>query len=574
MVRTIACSKKINIQMIKSIKLENFKRVSLFETELSRINVLVGTNNSGKSSVLQGIHFTILVDVARRLNHADNKTVTQNEMLYIPTTDSAYLRHGEPYSVSSGNVSKLALTNDADERYEITLRKGRGFGNIVVESTGNIAFRQQVNNSAPMFVSYVPGVSGIATSEQLVGKAVIRNAAARGDANLFIHNILYYINEAGNLDQLNDYIHTIFPGYTISVKFNPDNEVSIKVYVKHGDKKLPLNLYGTAFLQVIQIMAYCVYFKPKLLLLDEPDEHLHPDNQLHLCEAIRTISDKMGMQVILATHSRHMLSALKDDARFIWMQDGKNTNQPLTENMYEVLVDLGALDSYDAILQGKYSYVILTEDSDQKYLKNLLEFNGYDLTRIRIISYSSCSHLDAALTLADYLHSAAPRCKFVIHRDRDFMTDKEVAQIAKKFKNPDVKLWVTDECDIEAYFTTSDHISKVTGKTVEEATAWVNGLLTINHIEIQHAFEEKRTEIKKQLYINGVLKGLDNIADNRCPDTLAMLGNDIPTSRINVKGKYLLKKCNGDMINFAGTAVNLIANSDALQVQSLKDALA
>ena len=45
--------------MIKKVKLENFKRVSLFEAELDNINVLVGTNNSGKSSVLQGIHFTI-----------------------------------------------------------------------------------------------------------------------------------------------------------------------------------------------------------------------------------------------------------------------------------------------------------------------------------------------------------------------------------------------------------------------------------------------------------------------------------------------------------------------------------
>lgn len=560
--------------MIKSIKLENFKRVSLFETELNKLNVLVGTNNSGKSSVLQGIHFTILVDVARRLNNADKKTVTQNEMLYIPTTDSAYLRHGEPYSVSSGNVSKLILTNEVDETCEIKLRKGRGFGNIVVESSGNLALRQQVNNSAPMFVSYVPGVSGIATSEQLVGKAIIRNAAARGDANLFIHNILYYIKEAGNLGQLNDYIHSIFPDCTISVKFNPENEVAIKVYVRNGDKKLPLNLYGTAFMQVVQIMAYCVYFKPKLLLLDEPDEHLHPDNQLLLCEAIRTIADEMGMQVILATHSRHILSALKDEAKLIWMQDGKISDQPITENMYEVLIDLGALDSYDAILQGRYSHVILTEDSDQKYLKKLLEFNGFDLNRIRIISYNSCSHLDAALTLADYLHSAAPLCKFVVHRDRDFMTEKEIEQIAKKFKNPDVKLWVTDECDIEAYFTTVTHIAEVTGKTEVEVTDWIDGLLTNNHVEIQHAFEEKRNEIKKQLYINGVLKGLDDVAENRCPETIALFGARVPTNRINVKGKYLLKKCNGDMFHFAGAALNPITNTAAIQVQSLKDALA
>lgn len=560
--------------MIKSIKLENFKRVSLFETELNKINVLVGTNNSGKSSVLQGIHFTVLLDVARRLYHNGNKTVAQNEMLYIPTGNSASLRHGEPYSVSSGNKSLLKLTNEADETCEIELRKGRGFGNMVVETSGTVGFRQQVSSSDPMFVSYTPGVSGIATSEQLVGKAVLRNAAARGDANLFLHNIIYYINDSGDLDRLNEFVHTVFPECTISVNFDPANDVVIKVNVEVEEKHLPLNLCGTGFLQVVQIMAYSVYFKPKLLLLDEPDEHLHPENQQLLCEAIKTISDRMDMQVILATHSRHILSALKDEAKLIWMQDGKISDKPITENMYEVLVDLGALDSYDAILQGRYSYVILTEDADQKYLKKLLEFNGFDLSGIRIISYSSCSHLDAALTLADYLQSAAPRVKYLVHRDRDFMTDKEIEQIAKKFKNPNVKLWVTDECDIEAYFTRIDHISHITGKSVAETTVWIKSLLASNHVDIQHAFEEKRNEIKKQLYVNEVLKGLENIADNRWPSTMDLFGRNVPTSRNNVKGKYMLKKCNGDMVNFAGATCNLIANSPDMNVQSLRDALA
>lgn len=54
--------------MITHIKLEKFKRVIEFETDLDDINVLVGTNNSGKSSVLQGIQFTIMAEVARRVS--------------------------------------------------------------------------------------------------------------------------------------------------------------------------------------------------------------------------------------------------------------------------------------------------------------------------------------------------------------------------------------------------------------------------------------------------------------------------------------------------------------------------
>lgn len=39
---------------------------------------------------------------------------------------------------------------------------------------------------------------------------------------------------------------------------------------------------GTGFLQVAQIFAYLLHFKPKLLLIDEPDSHLHPGTQERL----------------------------------------------------------------------------------------------------------------------------------------------------------------------------------------------------------------------------------------------------------------------------------------------------
>lgn len=43
--------------------------------------------------------------------------------------------------------------------------------------------------------------------------------------------------------------------------------------------KLPLDSIGTGLLQVIQIFAYIEYFSPKIVLLDEPDSHIHPTKQ-------------------------------------------------------------------------------------------------------------------------------------------------------------------------------------------------------------------------------------------------------------------------------------------------------
>jgi len=47
--------------MISKILIERFKNISRMELVLDKINILVGSNNSGKSSVLQAVQFFVSV---------------------------------------------------------------------------------------------------------------------------------------------------------------------------------------------------------------------------------------------------------------------------------------------------------------------------------------------------------------------------------------------------------------------------------------------------------------------------------------------------------------------------------
>lgn len=48
----------------------------------------------------------------------------------------------------------------------------------------------------------------------------------------------------------------------------------------------------------------------RLILIDEPDAHLHPDLQVRLADFICSVAVKYKLQVVIATHSTTMLSAL------------------------------------------------------------------------------------------------------------------------------------------------------------------------------------------------------------------------------------------------------------------------
>jgi predicted ATP-dependent endonuclease of OLD family len=73
---------------ISAIKIDKFKRLPSLEIALSDITVLIGGNNSGKSSLLQGIHLAITTLQSAR--SATNKaqpasTLGIDQFLYKPS---------------------------------------------------------------------------------------------------------------------------------------------------------------------------------------------------------------------------------------------------------------------------------------------------------------------------------------------------------------------------------------------------------------------------------------------------------------------------------------------------------
>ena len=81
---------------ISAVKIEKFKRLPSLEIALSDITVLIGGNNSGKSSLLQGVHLTITTLQSAR--SATNKaqpasTLGVDQFLYKPSNQPIRLNY-------------------------------------------------------------------------------------------------------------------------------------------------------------------------------------------------------------------------------------------------------------------------------------------------------------------------------------------------------------------------------------------------------------------------------------------------------------------------------------------------
>ena len=543
--------------MIDRFVLSKFKQIEFANLEFGPINVLVGGNNSGKSCMLQAIHFGIALAQAREI--AGVEQFPPERLLYCPTDDFLDLHHGK----------RLTEGTSVDFRYEfgqppnsthasVKLQRGRN-GVVKVQSEGTDLLNQ-IKNPQKSFSIYVPGLAGITIREEYRSEAVLNSGIARGDANLYLRNVLLRIQRSEiKRQKFSDYLDRVFPGVQIRTEFEEASDLWIRSTVmRAGSESRALDMAGTGLLQAIQLLAYVSNYEPKVLLLDEPDAHLHPSNQRLLADTLSLISQNTETRIILATHSRHLLDALSESklAKLFWIKGGAASPQENWSDI-SVLMDLGALDKGERFLAGDYKYLVWSEDTNTDFLSSLLEANGIKREETLVFSYQASSKVDAAKLMTAFAERIRPGVITIVHRDRDFMTDAEVERLRKKYaldKTPNMRLFITRGCDIESYFVNPDHLAAATGKTSEEMRILIETILQTNMVDFVLAFREKREEIKRNIYKDD---------QESCPSTGSFIsGSEISIEQAVTKTLFKLVRArlqsdgiNGGVLSKPSTAL-------------------
>jgi len=504
--------------MIRKIEIDRFKSIGHVELNLGKVNVLVGANNSGKSSILQAIQFATSVAQTSQLSPSAPKfkntgalatSVYPNQLIYSPVKD--------PYTLAKGGVLKedeeqaicVRFEDEVGESVKATFRKGKN-KNISANFSGREIGSKLLSLENP-FCMYVPGLAGIPFEEEIRPVGVVRRISAKGDSNTVFRNVLYRLFQNETWEIFMQDIRSIFPFIQISIDAREDTDglVDVRFRFEDTDEYLPIDLAGTGILQAIQIAAYVNYFRPEILLLDEPDSHLHPDNQRLLASMMLRLAERDDTTIIISTHSRHLMAALREDATFFLVHDGGISADAY--NHYAGLLELGALDEYDDIRNGRLQYVVPTEDSSPKsrrYLEKVFEASGFASNEYKIYSYNSISKIDSAKMFAQFLLDLNESIRVIVYRDRDGLYDNEVEQERQKIEfNERVKCIIAEKNDIEMYFCNKEHLNSICEKmglvhTNEELQILIEEAIAECEEESKSKFYAHRVEIARRLYGN------------------------------------------------------------------------
>lgn len=595
------------------IVIQDFKRIELLEIDLRPVTALVGGNTSGKSSALQAAQLGVsILQAAFRGNRAGRPdfagTVANDAVLFRPTERLLDLRRGDRATQNLGyaiTYSGIDLDTGTAKAITIQIRRGKN-ANIAITRRGDSDLAAVLANSDRPFSIFTPGLSGIPIREEWRSKGAMDAAVMHGDANLYLRTVLDHLftrdlDETAraawirdrSIDLLPDsgfktfsnLLERCYPGARVIVKHNQQRDRFVRVDVETADATVTLDMASTGMLQVIQIIAYACFYAPPLILLDEPDAHLHADSQARLYEALRSVAAETQTRILFASHSPQLIQRLMydADAGVAWMSEGAQV--PVDDSQrpaIPILMTLGALSAGADAFDPARPVILMTEDKLSRPVTVLAKANGAP-DNLVVISYNGCGNLPAARLLANMITDMRPDAQIILHRDRDFRTEEEMqfelsTAASERQRNGVTRVAeiFTPLNDVEHSFAQAAHLKEVFNELAPELidTA-ITDTTNFRRDSLVEAARVARRQILSSLYDVPRKRAKPEWAASAMPDSAPSTSNFIPADGLtpvsfhHSHGKILMDGLRPKIHNYVGGSSQVAGSRIYVETENL-----
>lgn len=183
-------------------------------------------------------------------------------------------------------------------------------------------------------------------------------------------------------------------------------------------------------------------------------------------ELVAKTTKNVDLKIVCSTHSRYILEALDVSANVVHFQNGELFDDVRHSS---ILLDIGAADA-DYLFQKKtLKYIVATEDKvdniveKKEFIRKFVLANGVAEDEFVLHSYEGCTKVDFAKILEGFVRKHIPAVEVILHIDRDQKvdSDRELIKLRQDCEKRSIKLFVTDQQEIESYFCKPEHICQV-----------------------------------------------------------------------------------------------------------------
>lgn len=298
--------------MIREVIIRRFKRFEEATFRLDGHLVLAGPNNCGKTTMLQAIsswslaldEWRQLWDPNRRNGAYSRKPVARQAFLSVPLLRFEQLWHRGDYR----KESKIEIEI-------LTMRGERVAMEFIPDSTEQIYVRPtgatdpEVLANLRLPIRFLPPTSGLALEEPVYQPKFLDLRLGRNESGAIVRNLLLAVAATDAWTDLSQSLQRMF-AVEILVPDGRGAVIRSEYRDRHGLVH-EIGSAGSGFVQVLGLLAF-LYGSPagSVLLVDEPDAHLHVILQDTIYSELRRIAQTRGAQLIIATHSEVVINAV------------------------------------------------------------------------------------------------------------------------------------------------------------------------------------------------------------------------------------------------------------------------
>ena len=297
--------------MIRTVHIRNFKKFQDQTFDLGGHVVLAGPNNMGKTTLLQAISaWNVGLQKWREAgdfaNHKEGYTfvpVSKQSFTAVSVRNFAWLWNEQQYrkngqrieitvTLESGAVIPVEFRPDTSEQIFVRPKK----------SADVSILREDV-----LSLTYVPPMSGLSIQEPVYQGPKLDQLLGMGKPGDVIRNLLLEALRGPGWEPLVKSMGRLF-GIEL---LPPDGSgADIVANFRYGSgPSFDISSGGSGMQQVLMLLTILHARPGSVLLLDEPDAHLHVFLQDSIYSELKSVASQNRSQLILATHSEVIINS-------------------------------------------------------------------------------------------------------------------------------------------------------------------------------------------------------------------------------------------------------------------------
>ncbi|MFC1850959.1 ATP-dependent endonuclease [candidate division CSSED10-310 bacterium] len=537
-----------------SIEFKNFKAFSNFSVRLSDMNILVGPNNCGKSTIINA--FRALWSGIRRARSRSAKPIAR-----LGGFRFGYILSEETIPISLENVHTEYEDTDTNVIFRLSNKnKLRLFlpndgGVILIPEVEKGRIRSPSNFKAefPVTITVVPVLGPLEHEEEFVKKETVLRELSTHRASRHFRNYWYYFRE--EFDEFSLLVKNTWPGMEIQKPDPPDLlNKTISMFCLENRITRELFWSGFGFQIWCQLITHISRAKnSNIIVIDEPEIYLHPDAQRQLIEILRFSNP----DVLIATHSSEIISEA-DPSEILLVDKSKRSAKRLSdlEEVQRALELVGSIQNITLTHLARNRKVVFVEDEkDFILIRRYAKILGYNelgactgITPVKSEGFGSWDRIRSVGWGIERTFGKPINISVIY--DRDYYCDKEIEEITDKLKEHIQLVHVHKRKEIENYLLEPQIVERALLRAIKDRENRTGEMIN-EEIFVNDLLEEASSDLKSKTISQYAAKksqylhkeGIDAATViEATTNTIEDLWDNISARMKCVSGKEVLKK--------------------------------